>query len=313
MSPGRLKSSGDEVSSPPNTPETDKSLEVIRQKDESRLEPVDEYVANRKSGENLEFDHPVEHQITQTRESDTLKRDREPTRSKISNLVNRSQEFREGVKNLRDKEEKSRFSFCRKNRTEEIPSISKKLTSDCTIGFVPGGVVNLTEEEIVLPGGYSLGIATEVEIEDLTSLERDKMLKNNTGCSINVHRSEREDKAQFEKYLKGKLNHLNGLVARAMSMVLRENRDLFYKEGSKDIGCSSQVKHEINTGDARPVRKQPYHLAHSLKPVVEEQVKDMLNKGIIVESSSKEIRSFIGLASYYRRHGRMIRKKLFRN
>jgi hypothetical protein len=50
MSPGRLKSSGDEVSSPPNTPETDRSLEVIRQKDESCLESIDKYDANRKSG-----------------------------------------------------------------------------------------------------------------------------------------------------------------------------------------------------------------------------------------------------------------------
>ena len=71
-----------------------------------------------------------------------------------------------------------------------------------------------------------------------------------------------------------------------MSKVLRDNRDLFYKEGSRDIGCSSQVKHEINTGDAHPVRKQPYRLAHSLKPIVEEQVNDMLKKGIIVESFS---------------------------
>jgi hypothetical protein len=49
MSPGRLKSSGDDVSSPPNIPETDKSFEVIRQKDESRLESIDEYEADRKS------------------------------------------------------------------------------------------------------------------------------------------------------------------------------------------------------------------------------------------------------------------------
>ena len=101
MSPGRLKSSGYEISSPQNTPETDKSFEVIRQKDESRLESIDEYEANRKSGGNLESNRPVEQQITQTRESDTLERDRGPTRRKINDLVSRSQEFREKVENLR--------------------------------------------------------------------------------------------------------------------------------------------------------------------------------------------------------------------
>ena len=93
MSPGRLKSSGDEISSPPNTPETEKSLEVIRQKDES----IDKYDANRKSGGYLESNRPVEHQVTQTRESNTLERDSESIRSnrkreKINDLANRSQE-----------------------------------------------------------------------------------------------------------------------------------------------------------------------------------------------------------------------------
>jgi hypothetical protein len=54
MSPGRLKSSGDEVSTPTNTPETDKSYEIVRQKDESRLESIDEYEAERRSGINLD-------------------------------------------------------------------------------------------------------------------------------------------------------------------------------------------------------------------------------------------------------------------
>jgi hypothetical protein len=112
------------------------------------------------------------------------------------------------------------------------------------------------------------------------------MIENNTRCSINVVRSEREDKVQFEKYLKEKLNYLYGFDAQAMGKVLRDNRDLFYKMGSRDIGCTSQVKHKINTGDARPVRKQQYRLAHSLKPIVEEQVKDVLKKEIIVQSSS---------------------------
>ena len=80
MSPGRLNSFGDEVSSPPNTLETDMSLEVIRQKDESRLDSIDKYDANRKSGGDLESNRPVEHQLTQTRESDTVERDSEPIR-----------------------------------------------------------------------------------------------------------------------------------------------------------------------------------------------------------------------------------------
>ena len=54
----------------------------------------------------------------------------------------------------------------------------------------------------MLPKGYSAGIAVEVEIEDFTNLEWSEMIENNTRCSINVVRSEHEDKVQFENYLK---------------------------------------------------------------------------------------------------------------
>jgi hypothetical protein len=124
-----------------------------------------------------------------------------------------------------------------------------------TVGYVPVGIINLTEEEIMLPKGYSLGIATEVEIEDFTDLEINETLESNTGCSINVIRSKREEKLQFENYLKEKLSHLDGFNAQAMIKVLRDNSDLFYKEGSRDLGCSSKVKHEINTGNAHTVKK----------------------------------------------------------
>jgi len=30
---------------------------------------------------------------------------------------------------------------------------------------------------------------------------------------------------------------------------------LFYGLGSQDLGCTSQIEHSIETGDARPIRK----------------------------------------------------------
>jgi hypothetical protein len=46
------------------------------------------------------------------------------------------------------------------------------------------------------------------------------------------------------------------------------------------------VKHEINTGDAQPIKKTPYRIPHALKPVVEEHIEDMLKKGIVEPSIS---------------------------
>jgi hypothetical protein len=52
------------------------------------------------------------------------------------------------------------------------------------------------------------------------------------------------------------------------------------------MGCTSQVQHTIETGDARPIKRNPYRIPHALKPVVDEQIDDMLEKGVIEPSMS---------------------------
>ena len=52
-------------------------------------------------------------------------------------------------------------------------------------------------------------------------------------------------------------------------------------EVSLDIGCMNKEKHELNKGNAQPVPKNLYKLAHSLKSVVEEQINNMLKRVMI--------------------------------
>lgn len=64
-----------------------------------------------------------------------------------------------------------------------------------------------------------------------------------------------------------KLEHSPKRDQNILKQVLREYRHLFYKEGSLAIGCTSQVKHAIETGDARPVKINPYRIPHAMKLV----------------------------------------------
>jgi hypothetical protein len=68
--------------------------------------------------------------------------------------------------------------------------------------------------------------------------------------------------------------------------VLQKYSHLFYGIGSTDIGCTSQVQHTIETGDARPIKRNPYRIPYALKLVVDEQIDDMPQKGIIEPSMS---------------------------
>ena len=67
--------------------------------------------------------------------------------------------------------------------------------------------------------------------------------------------------------------------------MLRRYEHLFYELKSRKLGCTSQVEHSIETGDARPIKKNPYRIPHALKPVVGEHI-NMLKMQIIETSTS---------------------------
>jgi hypothetical protein len=90
----------------------------------------------------------------------------------------------------------------------------------------------------------------------------------------------------FDLYLNEKLGHLAEKDRSILEPILKKYYHIFYQEGSSRIGCTSAVKHKIDTGDGQPIRKTPYRIPHALKPVVEEHIKDMPNKGIIEPSMS---------------------------
>jgi hypothetical protein len=91
---------------------------------------------------------------------------------------------------------------------------------------------------------------------------------------------------EFEEYLTERLKHLSKEDQAKLKQILKEYHLLFFKEGSLATGCTSQVKHTIETGDGQPIKINPYRIPHCMKPVVEEHIDDMLKKGIIEPSMS---------------------------
>lgn len=49
---------------------------------------------------------------------------------------------------------------------------------------------------------------------------------------------------------------------------------------------ASRTRHTIDTGSAHPIRQKPYRVAPSERQVITDQIKEMLHKGVIRESSS---------------------------
>ena len=67
--------------------------------------------------------------------------------------------------------------------------------------------------------------------------------------------------------------------------LLIENKESF-SDDKGTLGHTTLVKHDISTGDHRPVKQAPRRIPIHHRPAVDEAVADMLEKGIIEESTS---------------------------
>jgi hypothetical protein len=151
---------------------------------------------------------------------------------------------------------------------------------DHVIGFVPIQVVNLSLEEIEMPKSTCVGVASPTENYDVTDLRIQDVY------AVQGRTKGRVNEEVFEQYLQEKLGHLTGKDQKLLGDILRKYCHLFYELGRREIGCTRYVKHTIDTGDARPIKKNPYRIPHSLKSVVNDHIDDMLAKGIIEPSAS---------------------------
>ncbi|GBL91074.1 hypothetical protein AVEN_184448-1 [Araneus ventricosus] len=70
----------------------------------------------------------------------------------------------------------------------------------------------------------------------------------------------------------------------AVRELLREFQNLFSSSDS-DVGCCNMTQHRINTGNYPPIKQYPRCLPLAKKEEAERLVKEMMNNGIIKESS----------------------------
>ena len=114
--------------------------------------------------------------------------------------------------------------------------------------------------------------------------------KETTNFSRGDGKRSRSDAVQndllFEQYLQVKLGHLSKEERAVMEPVLTKYRHVFHEESSHDFPGTDLVEHRIVTGDTKPIRKTPYRVPFALRKEMEDQVQEMLRKGVIEESSS---------------------------
>jgi hypothetical protein len=144
-------------------------------------------------------------------------------------------------------------------------------------------LANFSDEELIFPKATVLGVAEEIS-ESLVDRVNAKVEANSTGPSKPPRK--RKNEALYNKALQGKLDHLNPEDRKHIEPVLMKFASVFHEETTNDFKGTKVIEHEIPVGDARPIRRPPYRTPYALRDEMEQQVQNMLQKGVIRESNS---------------------------
>ena len=70
-----------------------------------------------------------------------------------------------------------------------------------------------------------------------------------------------------------------------LGKILEKYKDIFVTKKS-ELGKCGIVKHRIDTGDAKPIKQRAYRASGKDKELIQEEIKKMLEKGVIEKSTS---------------------------
>ena len=127
--------------------------------------------------------------------------------------------------------------------------------------------------QIVNPGNSSIKLFKGTKLGQLQAFEEEF---KDPGVSI---------ESQEEKNFRFKIGQLELKQKETLGAFLHEQQDVFAST-VKDIGTTHVTEHVVDTADARPVKQLPRRLPQALKPVVDKQVNEMLEAGVIRQSNS---------------------------
>ena len=131
-----------------------------------------------------------------------------------------------------------------------------------------------------------LGVAEEVSEQIADRINP----ANQTHSKTPRHPRQRKREALYNKLLHDKLDHLSQEDRLHIEPVLGKFEHVFHEEESNDFKGRDITEHQIDVGDARPIRRPQYRVPYALRGnaianTTHAQTKDYKRKPISLDSS----------------------------
>jgi len=141
---------------------------------------------------------------------------------------------------------------------------------DANIQLIPVCIANVSNNDITVRSRQVLATAEPVYAIANKSIIESKSLDKHFLETINKLTND----AQIPETDKGKLK-----------TVLLAHRNAFALD-NEPLGVTTLVKHEINTGNAKPIAKPPFRTPIANRKLMQQEIEKMLNEGVISPSKS---------------------------
>ena len=163
-----------------------------------------------------------------------------------------------------------------------------QLNNSCRRSYVHVMVVNISQEEIVLTKATVLGVAEAISPCVVAEINYSDSLRSPPYFVNGNVRTKRDanTESKYTEYLEGVLGHFTGKETAVLKPVLRKYRHVFHDDETAEFQGTDLVEYRIINGDTRPIRKAQYRVSYGLREEMEGQVRTMLKKGVIEQSSS---------------------------
>ena len=156
-----------------------------------------------------------------------------------------------------------------------VPSVVVKRTKSLILP-----VINQTSTAIHLKGKEPLGI-----LDVLTKSDIIEVPEENTKTIATLVTKKKSDQEEKEVWEALKLGHLSNQQREPLSEVIQQFQHIFALRDT-DLGQTNLVEMTLDTGDHPPVKKRPYQMPFSQRPLLEKHLEELLQTGIIRPSNS---------------------------
>ncbi|CAG2228453.1 unnamed protein product [Mytilus edulis] len=179
--------------------------------------------------------------------------------------------------------------FCEKLSESCMIEPSVRLFDEKNIAILPAILQSSTENKVVSLHNFNdtdVKIYPKMKLGDCESYYE----KNSTAvCCTEVSLDENPGESNLPEYLKELWErsciHLNENESTDFANLLKRYKNVFSKS-SDDIGRTNLIQHEINTGNAVPIRQPPRRLPFGKRQIEKDEIQRMLKLGVIEPSTS---------------------------